>query len=135
MYTKFTFFLLACMCLFAGACSSDNQYEDSSVYVTINDWTHKFPPNATHTVPMTIMASGKKGWEGTVKVMVKKGEDILNETEGTIKVARESEEKLSLDIQLPEEEGTYEIVAEITGHQGQPVKNRRLIEIDKPFEF
>lgn len=132
---KFTCYLIICLCLSLAACSSESQYATSSVYVTINDWTHKFPPGATHTVPMTIMTRGKKGWEGEVKVMVKKGGEIINEVIGNLEVAKETEEKLSLEIELPKEEGTYEIVAEITGHQGQPVKNRRLIEIDKPIEL
>ena len=52
---------------------------------------------------MTITTRGKKGWEGDITVMVKKGTEVVNEVTVKLEVGKEAEEKLSLDIQLPQE--------------------------------
>ncbi|RMG27670.1 MAG: hypothetical protein D6730_06775 [Bacteroidetes bacterium] len=125
--------LLICHIFLLLACGQGERYETSSVFVTIDDFTHQFEPNSKHQVPVVITARGEKGWEGEVRLMVKKGEEVLYQTQQEVVVDKESEQRIELEIQLPEAEGNYEIVAEITGHHGKAVKNRRLIEVHKPL--
>ena len=120
---------------FLQACGSDGAYVQNSVYVTINDYTHKYAPKAQAEVPIDIQAFGKKDWEGEVSLMLKQRDSILLTQKSTSHVEADSTTSVSIALDLPEAEGTYELVAQITGHEGQPVKSRRLIEIERPIEW
>lgn len=136
MATRLLFASVFCLSLVVAGCSSGTSpQETDAVFVTINDWTHKFQPNSTFEVPVVLTTRGKRGWEGEVRVYVKQGDDILAETRAQAEVPESTEHALTLSLSLPEQEGTYEVVAEVTGHQGQTVKNRRLIEVDKPLSM
>ena len=117
------------------ACRSDESHVQSSVYVTINDYTHKYAPGANAEVPINIQAFGKKDWEGEVSLMLKQKDSIILTQKMTTSVEADSTTSIHLSIDLPEPEGTYELVAQITGHEGQPVMSRRLIEIERPIEW
>ena len=117
------------------ACTSDDGYVDSTVYVSITDHTHKYAPRAKAEVPIDVQAFGKKDWEGEVSLMLKQKDSILLTQKASVSVEVDSTTSVNINLALPEPEGTYELVAQIEGHEGQPVKSRRLIEIERPIEW
>jgi hypothetical protein len=126
-------FLLSVLVLGLG-CGEGRNFETSAVYVTIDDFTHKYPPGATATLPLRLSAQGEKGWQGELKLMVMQDDSVLNTVAQNAAVEEQGEKNLEFSLQLPEAEGTYHLVAELTGHKGQTVRSRRLIEVEEPVE-
>ena len=124
---------LALLFLFSWGCGSGN--ESTYYAVTINDWTHKYEPGQEKSLPVTLTARGSNGYSGNIQVHIKQDTSIVSTATTDAEVEANSEQQFTVTLTLPEAEGKYEIVAEIVGDRGQPVLNRRLIEVEKPLDL
>lgn len=132
---KFLLFIMAVLFLAFGstACGENTPEVQSAVYVTIADFTHKYEPGATAKLPVKILTLGQEAWEGTVSLRVMRDETVMEQTEQAATVNPESELVLEMETNIPAEVGTYHFVAELKGFQNQPVRSRRLIEVELPL--
>lgn len=116
-----------------GACGPENKVVSSAVFVSIDDFTHKYEPGSKASLPLVVLTTGEKAWQGPLSLKVMKGDSLISQVEQSVQLAKETEERFMFSIELPRKEGVYQLVAELPGHEGQAVRNKRLIEVETPI--
>ncbi|MEM6628874.1 MAG: hypothetical protein AAF694_04345 [Bacteroidota bacterium] len=106
---------------------------DYAMYVNIEDWTHKFQPSSTKSYPIKLTNRMKWDFNGEVEINILAGKDTLIKEWESLKVPKGLEDTVWISVQMPEAEGTYEVVAIAEAPDGHLVKSRRIIEVDEPI--
>lgn len=105
------------------------------ISIQIDTWQHQFIPGETYQVPVVLNKKGASPWEGTVLFQVIRADSTWQEQMLPASAAENHPDTLKFEWVAPAAEGNFEWVAQTTGLQGQPVKSRRLIEVDVPLEL
>ena len=113
----------------------ESQPSDYTMYVNIEDWTHKFEPGAPKDYPIKFTNRMKWNFKGELNLHVLSGKDTLISELEPCTVAKNHEDTVWVSVQMPQEEGTYEVVAVAAAPDGHLVKSRRIIEVEKPLSW
>ena len=114
---------------------SESQPSDYTMYVNIEDWTHKFEPGAAKDYPVKFINRMKWNFKGELEVHILSGKDTLVSELASCAVPKNQEDTVWVSVQMPQKEGTYEVVALAEAPDGHLVKSRRIIEVDKPLSW
>ncbi len=106
---------------------------DYTMYVHIDDWTHKYEPGTEKEFPVVITNKMEDKYDGQVVLRIMRGDSVVSEVQQEVVIAKLEKSTAPLSITFPQAEGTYEVVAEIVAPDGHTVKSRRVVEVDKPI--
>ncbi len=126
-------YLIISICMVLGLTSCDPRTpSDYTMYVQIDDWTHKYDPGAEKEFPIVITNKMEQTYHGDIVLRIIQKDSVINESTSKVEVAKLDKITQAINVVMPEAEGTYEIVAEIIAPDGHSVKSRRIVEVDKP---
>jgi len=127
-------YLLVSICFLGGLTSCDPKTpSDYTMYIQIDDWTHKYDPGAEKEFHIVITNKMEQAYQGDVVLRIVQNDSVINESTTQVEVAKLEKTTQVINVLMPEAEGTYEIVAEIVAPDGHSVKSRRIVEVDKPI--
>jgi hypothetical protein len=96
----------------------------SPVGLCINKWEDQFPPGAEVKVPVIVINDLYKDWKGNVHLRILRGDEMISEQNKACVVSRLGQEILSFKVTIPNEQGQYQLVAELI-NEGTPVRSLR----------
>jgi beta-galactosidase len=99
------------------------------VGVAIDMWKERIDPGSELTVPVVVINDLGSDWSGTVTIrMLEDGETVVT---GEQKVTAKAygSAKAHFKIQFPDELASHELIAEINGADGKPVRSYRKVRI------
>ncbi len=124
---------LPLLCLLGILACSQPKPSDYTLHISIEDWTHKFKPQATKSYPIEVSNRMRWNFKGDVWVHILQKQDTLKEYKNPSSIPKGGVDTVWVDLLMPESEGVYEIVASVVAPDGHRVKSRRIIEVEKPF--
>lgn len=96
----------------------------SPVGLMVEMWDKVCSPGTDLSVPMHVFNDTDEDWNGTVKLTVSVGDEILQKQEVTVVLKKEEKKIFSQLIKLPQAKGNYQLQAEIN-YKGETVKSIR----------
>ena len=124
---------LPLLCLLGVLACYQPKPSDYTLYISIEDWTHKFEPQASKSYPIEVSNQMRWNFKGDVWVHILQKQDTINEYKNPCSIPKKELDTVWVDLVMPEREGVYEIVASVVAPDGHQVKSRRIIEVEKPF--
>jgi hypothetical protein len=95
----------------------------SPVGLCINKWDDKFSPGQEVEVPVIVINDLYKDWKGSVYLRILRGEETISEQSKNCAVTSLGQETLSFDVTIPNEQGQYQLAAELITGVSQTRKN------------
>ena len=90
----------------------------SPVSLMIDEWSEKFSPGQKRDIPVVIINDLNTDWNGTVRLRILKGNQVLYEQLQSCLVKGLGKDKLTFNANFPDKGGEYQIVAEcFTGEE------------------
>ncbi|MHC4112929.1 MAG: glycoside hydrolase family 2 TIM barrel-domain containing protein [Planctomycetota bacterium] len=96
----------------------------SPVGLCINKWDEQFSPGEEVQVPVIVINDLYKDWKGNVVLRILRGDETISEQKKNCAVSSLGQETLSFNVTVPNEQGRYQIVAELI-IEGTPVRSLR----------
>ncbi|MGB2809420.1 MAG: glycoside hydrolase family 2 TIM barrel-domain containing protein [Sedimentisphaerales bacterium] len=96
----------------------------SPVGLCINKWDEQFQPGVEIQVPVIVINDLYKGWKGNVHLRILHGDETISEQKKACVVSRLGQEILSFKVTVPNEQGQYQLAAELIT-EGTPVRSLR----------
>ena len=91
-----------------------------------------FPsPEDEVRVPVIVINDLYKDWNGSVVLRILRGEETISEQAKNCAVSGLGQETLSFNVTVPNEQGKYQLVAEIMS-EGTPVRSLRDFDVASP---
>ena len=100
----------------------------SPVGLCINKWDDRFSPGAEVEVPVIVINDLYQDWKGNVVLRILHGDGKISEQTKDCTVAGLGQETLSFKVTIPNEQGKYQLVAELI-NEGVPVRSIRDFEV------
>jgi hypothetical protein len=100
----------------------------SPVGLCINKWEDQFPPGAEVKVPVIVINDQYKDWEGDVHLRILRGGKIIFEQSKNCTISSLGQETLSFNLTIPNEQGRYQLAAELIT-EGTPVRSLRDFDV------
>jgi len=85
----------------------------SPVALCINKWDEQFQPGVEIKVPVIVINDLYKDWKGSVRLRILRGEETISEQAKTCVVSGLGREVLSFKVTVPNEQGQYQLAAEL----------------------
>jgi hypothetical protein len=95
------------------------------VGLMIDFWQERVAGGATIKTPVIVVNDLYRDWKGTVHLRMTHKDRTVKEQSASCTVDALGRVTLDFSQPVPEEEGTYELVAELTGTEGKPVRSLR----------
>jgi len=96
----------------------------SPVGLCINKWDEQFQPGVEIQVPVIVINDLYKDWKGNVHLRILRGGETISEQKKACVVSRLGQEILSFKVTVPNEQGQYQLAAELIT-EGTPVRSLR----------
>jgi hypothetical protein len=97
----------------------------SPVALCINKWDEQLTSGAEVEVPVIMINDLKKDWNGNVRFCILRGVETVCEQSKTCSVSSLGHEILSFKVTIPNEQGQYQLAAELVGKGAAPVRSLR----------
>ncbi|MEM7367470.1 MAG: hypothetical protein AAF587_02645 [Bacteroidota bacterium] len=125
--------IVICLTILTLSCSGEDA--PLKLAVVIEDWTYEFAPQSEAEIPVQFICGGDKGWTGEVSLRIQQGDRVIQQWDQPLHILADSSASAVFRIELPQEEGKYELVGELIHPEGRPIRNRRLIKVKKPLDL
>jgi hypothetical protein len=99
------------------------------VGLMIDLWQERIAGGTTMKIPVSVINDLYRDWEGTVLLRLKHKGQAIGSHSASCKVPSLGRVVLNFSQALPKEPGAYELVAELTGAEGKPVRSLRAISV------
>jgi beta-galactosidase len=111
----------------------ENYVKDSfaPVGLMIDFWKDQIAPSAQADVPVVVINDICPAWQGTVRLRIEQNGQVVSEQQKQAKVDCLGRKTISFAIQFPSKPDPYQIIAEIAGRDGAPVRSYRDINVKK----
>jgi hypothetical protein len=96
----------------------------SPVGLCINKWEDQFPPGAEVEIPVIVINDQYKDWKGNVHLRILRGGNTISEQSKNCTISSLGQETLSFNLTIPNEQGRYQLAAELIT-EGTPVRSLR----------
>jgi len=92
-------------------------------------WAEEVSAGLETKIPVIVLNDAAQSWSGRVRLLVLHHNAPLTAQEQNCSVAELGNQVLTFSLKLPEKPGKYDLVAELTGLDGNPVRSVRQIQI------
>ncbi|MHC4088034.1 MAG: glycoside hydrolase family 2 TIM barrel-domain containing protein [Planctomycetota bacterium] len=96
----------------------------SPVGLCINKWDEQFSPGEEIEVPVIVINDLYKDWKGNVHLRILRGDETISKQTKNCTVSSLGQETLSFNVTIPNEQGKYQLTAELIT-EGVPVRSLR----------
>jgi hypothetical protein len=96
----------------------------SSVGLMIDKWDEQLPPESQIQVPVVVINDLYKDWKGNVQLRLLRADETISEQSKSCSVKTLGQRTLSFKVDVPKQEGKYQIAAELV-FEGTPVRSLR----------
>ena len=97
----------------------------SPVALMIDKWDEQLSLGVEIEVPIIVINDQYKDWNGSVSLCILRGEETISEQAKTCIVSSLGHEILSFKVTVPNEQGQYQLAAELVGKGAAPVRSLR----------
>jgi len=101
----------------------------SPIGLMINLWNEQLPSGAEIDVPVFVINDTYSDWEGSVRLRLLRGDKTISNQSQPAAVSALGQEVLSFTQRIPDEQGRYQLVAELVAEGAQPVRSWRQFEV------
>jgi len=95
------------------------------VGLMLDYWGQDLAPGAKHKFDVVVLNDRQADWQGSVTLRLVQGVKTLAEASQPCKVGPVGREVLTFEMTVPKDSGRYELVAELQGKDGRPVRSVR----------
>ncbi len=95
------------------------------VGLMLDYWGQDLPAGRAHPFSVVVLNDRGEPWKGPVTLRVVQGGKTLAEKSREVRVGPVGRQTLRLELPVPEDPGDYELVAELAGTDGKPVRSVR----------
>ncbi|MEL6654192.1 MAG: hypothetical protein AAFQ87_25655, partial [Bacteroidota bacterium] len=99
------FFFSICLLYVMAGCAERTQEAPAMAYVTIEDFTHEYPPESQKSLPISVQTFGE-AWQGNINLDLMQQDSSLQQWQESLEVEADTQRVVQFNIQLPQQEGT-----------------------------
>ncbi len=101
------------------------------VGLMIDFWKDRIAPAAQIDVPVIVINDVCPAWQGTVRLRIQQNDKVVFEQQREAKVKCQGREIFCFPVRFPAQPNSYQLIAEIAGRDGAPVRSNRDVNVVK----